>query len=254
MKKITEELSIDTWKYIAYAVQRLNITGNSETEYLENLKKLKKLLSDIDIDLSAGNPESKVGISTLLQSIYKMDVHSRYKKARFYEKIYQLSDLGVETIQFQPIDFVDSIFCLYKTVDRQGCHIIKKAYTDGKFSLCQKQGTSGKYFNIHNIEDANYLLCFSVANNEYIKKQSSESNIVESTAILKNFNGSYPSIEEVKSMSFPKLIVPEQTQEWGNASLELEENFNKFDETKASYQKRLTRTEHNQFYYKEYKK
>ena len=46
--------------------------------------------------------DNEVYLSSLLHAIYNGNCPIEYKKAYFYEKIYMLDELGIESIQFNP--------------------------------------------------------------------------------------------------------------------------------------------------------
>lgn len=266
--KLYEQIPIDTWKEIAYNVQRLNISDCSDEEFEKNLKQLEKLLrnSNICLENSSREPkeEQEIGLASLLQSIYDIGVESHCKKATFYEKIYELSDLGIQSMEFRPVEFPEGIYDIKSVYTKRkignGIYIdkepiqVSKFYTDGQFDLINSHYNRNvtnyevKLFDIQNIADANYLLIITL-------DQDYQNNIVmrQKEASLKNFNGKFPDREEVMAMRHPKILVPTQVQEWGEQLEQLKEIFKEFDEEDLSCRKMLTRTKNYQYYYRQSK-
>lgn len=138
MRKISESMEIVAWKAIAHRVQQLDFVDGSEQEFQENLIKLNKMLQEIEIESVIGerNPKSmeEIGICSLLQSIQDINVPNNYKKATFYEKIYQLVDLGVQEIKFCSKNSYGGLPDLVKMNLKEDI-ILQKCYTDGTFQL-----------------------------------------------------------------------------------------------------------------------
>ena len=95
--KLREFNSIETWKQIAYYVQRLNLKYYDINSFDKNVTKLQKLLKDTPVSLEIGarvpTHEGEIGLATLLHEIYTSGVGKHYRKANLYEKIYQLNSL-----------------------------------------------------------------------------------------------------------------------------------------------------------------
>lgn len=249
--KLYEQIPIDTWKEIAYKVQRLNISDCSDEEFEKNLKQLEKLLtnSDICLETSSRQPkeEKEIGLASLLQSIYDSEADTHYKKANFYEKIYELSDLEIQSMEFRPVEFYKNVFDI-NTITSYGEKVkVRKAFTDGIFDLlhlgdCYGVGT------IINLINANYILNISLEKDE-------QHNIImtQTKASLKNFNGNFPNKKEFMKMRQPKILVPTQVQEWNESPKGVKEQFDKFNEEDLSCRKMLTRTKDYQYYYRQSK-
>ena len=254
MRKISESMEIATWKAIAYRVQQLNFEKGTEQEFQENLASLNKILQELGVEGNIGertpNLADEIGTASLLQSVQDIHVPNNYKKATFYEKIYQLSDLGVQEIEFCPVEFYESYHSVKKVYgEKRDKTTITKCYTDGEFQITEEKIKRayelGNYYTIRNLYNANYILV-----TELSKSSESKMNVwVEySQAALKNFNGVYPSKEEIIKFYFPELAVATQSLIWGE-SPRVKEKYESFDIEQASYQKSLKRDSNNQYYY-----
>lgn len=262
MYEITDEMPIEIWKEIAYKVQRLKISDCSDQEFRKNLESLRKLLLDLGIDsydLSRKpEKEEEVGLAAFLQSIYdNANVGPHYIKAGFYEQIWQLYDLGIETIEFCPVDFYDSIEDLKLIKYSNSRERLDKAFTDGSFSISSSDSIITRtrtedIYNIYDLEEANYILNV-VLDKKYLDKKHLTDEVIkikEANASLRNFNGIYPSKKEVMKFSFPEMKVPDQFISFGEQLVDLKQTFNTFDRSELSCIKRLTRTKDGQRYYK----
>lgn len=252
MRKISESMEIATWKAIAYRVQQLNFADGTEQEFQENLAILNKILQELGIEGNIGkrtpNSADEIGTASLLQSVQDMNVPNNYKKATFYEKIYQLSDLGVQEIEFCPVEFYESYHSVKKVYAKnQNKATITKCYTDGEFQITEEKINRayefGNYYTIRNLCNANYILV-----TELYSKSMMNVWINYSQAALKNFNGIFPSKQEIMRFEFPELAVAKQSLAWGE-SPRVKEKYESFDIEQASYQKCLRRDENNQYYY-----
>ncbi len=249
MKKISESMEIATWKAIAYRVQQLNFMEGTEQEFQENLVKLNNMLKEIEVDSFIGerNPNSidEIGISTLLQSINDINVPNHYKRATFYEKIYQLIDLGIENIKFNQTTDIKLPDLVKK--DFKDCIILQKGYTDGTFQL-QEAFVGNKYiYNFYNLCNANYVL-ITTLNQSLTAEERYSITHETSQIILSSFNGIFPSKQEIMKFEFPELSVAKQSLIWGK-SPRVKEKFETFDIQASSYQKSLRKDSNNQYYY-----
>lgn len=256
MKKIYESIEIETWQEIAQRVQRLDISTceNYDSEFTKNLKKLKQLLSDLDIcldDLSREpKKEEEIGLASLLQAIYNSKEDIYYKKAHFYEQIYQLSELGVKNLVFCPTAFSERDHSARKLYNMcNNTIMIEKCYTDGKFKITPEK-VSGKdlygcYYKFSDLEEENYMLWVKLLENT----RNRNSQIMSLEAILKNFNGLLPTKEEITKLEFPKVLILEQENTWELSSPTIREIYSHFDTSTLSCQKQLRRAKNHQFYY-----
>jgi len=253
MTKLYQQIPIETWKRIAYKVQRLKLSDCSDEEFKTNLNILRKLLSDLDISLKEGKRipehESEIGIASLLHSIlFSENVFHRYVKANFYEYIQRLSDLRIKSMEFRPVDFyfrVDELY-LMRTHESQ---INSKCYTDGTFKLEYFQDSTGCLNYIMNdLKDESYL--FDVEFKKYPDRNTL--GIVKADACVKNFNGTrFPSKDELLRIGFPKVETSGKVINWGE-SPEYKQVFETFSYDDLSCSKRLTKTPNKVYYYKEY--
>ena len=256
MKKLYEQIPIETWKKIAYRVQRLKISDYSDKEFEENLNTLKELLSDLDISLAGKVRKPKrqcdIGLASLLHEIYFSKCGHYFPKANFYKYIYRLSDLGIQSIEFKPVKFPSAVGFMRKAhSDLDETTKIEKCYTDGAFKLDNYAFNGEDNYDLTNLEDASYLF------NVHLYQPDSKSGKIytlNSSASIKNFNGKrFPEKSEIKKMEYPELRVTEQTIRWGE-SPKYRQVFDCFDETELSCAKRLTKTPDGFAYYKEYHK
>lgn len=233
MQKINDKLPIETWKEIAYHVQRLKFSDGREEEFKNNLKMLKELLTTLNLEIIEGSRipkvEKEIGLSSFLQSIYDSQMLT-FCKSGFYEKIYTLAELGVSEIKYCPICFPSNIQGKKVYYDKQNKTIIQKFYTDGSFvfqSEAQvRKNDSGTTYKIRDLSNASFLLKVSlekkdINNNERIKLKSA-------SAYLKGFREDFPSKKEFLSAEFPELQINEQTIAWGENPI-MKENFDFFD-------------------------
>ncbi len=248
MKKMNEFLGIETWKTIAKRVQKLQISDCSEQEFSKNLKELQGLLSDLDICIEAlsrdPQHQNEVGLASLLQAIYNSNRRESLKKDSFYEKIYQLSNLGIQNIRFLP---VEEYYRMKDIVvrDFKGIHNgenLYKVYTDGTFSLEEsletvrfKKGMEQyRKYHIKDLKNANYIISVEV-----LKRLSCEkTKLAMASATLKTLDGVFPSQEELMRFSFPELTISKQIIHWGD-SIQMKEKFDGFDTQNENYQKQL---------------
>lgn len=266
MRKISESMEIATWKAIASEVQKLDFIDGTEKEFQENLERLNKIFRKLGIEENIGkrNPKlaKEIGSASLLQSIQDINVPNDYKKATFYEKIYQLSDLGIQNIEFCP----DEMNFLYKRLLVHRCFdeyhnrlIMGKCYTDSLFALnggVTLYNLEDKYWMDEEKRSYNYYMellsqCNYILSVELLKDPDDEEQPVElreSTVTLGTFAGVFPSKEEIMKFSFPELVISKQFVSWGKP-IQVKEKFETFNREEASYQKRLKIDSNNQYYY-----
>lgn len=250
MPKINDKLSIEIWKEIANYVQMLDFTKGGDDEFRENLRTLKTLLENINIDLTEGSRHPKkieeVGLATFLQSIHFMGVTKHmYNKLYFYEQIDTLANLGVKEIEFRPIDFYDSIIGLkqiyYKRDDKTD---YEKAYTDGTFELQTttriRKNDVGFIYNIVNLRDANFIIKV-LLHKKHHPKETEPIQVKHISASLKNFKSSYPSQSHIMLDCFPNLIIPKQTIRFGEEVHDLQEDFESIPISDPNLAKKLVR-------------
>lgn len=250
--KLNEYNSIETWKQIAYYVQRLKLKNNDTNSFHKNLMELQKLLENTPISLEIGARvpihKGEIGLATLLHEIYISNA-KHYRKAGFYEKIYQLSDLKIDKIAFSPLDSdSDRSFTDLNLVEPIFNEYVEKVYTDGSFDLNLMNNNNTNSYDMNILKEYSYLLKYFLR----LPRTLEEKGVI-GLAVLQNFQGIYPSVDEVFSTKQPRVQIPLQTIENGS-SIKATLQFDRFDIDEASYQKRLTRTKNNEYYYKEYKK
>lgn len=254
MKKLIDTLSIEDWKKIVYCIQRLELSSFPSSEgFNQNLAILKKLLSQLDISLYEGEKEPKtkdeVGLASLLTSIYKTDVRMLYKVAYVYEQIYTLYDIGVDNIIYNPFNEDQKVSNYVRNCERDNKQKIRKIITDGTFS-----------FKLHSelVEPFSYILNndenFIIIEEGNLKNYSSDLILADVTAVLRTFNGQYPSKSEINHFDFPKISIPQQEYLIGSVICGCTQNYDKFDTQDLSCINRCTRTSSGKVYYKEYKK
>lgn len=241
MKKLNEQLTIDEWKKIAEKISKLKIIDHTEKEFKNNLIILKNLLSDLDLCLELGNTnpkiESQIGLSTLLDQIDKTSTQ------KFCEYIYILNDLGIQYINYNPINFpknIDSKLIFIDGDNHSNIKIINKCYTDGNFKLSKPKNIISYIDNrcliINDLKNASYILLGKIFHERpYALKAA---NVYEARAIIKNFNGKLPHKNEFISTNFPILNLNSQKVKWGE-SPEYTMSFNEFKKEDISYTKRL---------------
>jgi len=252
MRNINEKMPITVWTELAYRIQRLKFVENSDEEFSRNILELQKQLSDLNICLEPGKrkPErvEDVGLATLLQDIYFMDSINRCKKAAFYEKIYELSDLGVKNIEFRPVAFYDGISCAYRVIPNADKTEIAiwKTYTDGEFTLQRHRNSAGEWFSLCDLKDAGYLLYLKTI--LYDNKQA----IVRNDAYIRTFDAVFPSVSDVKNDVHPKIDLSSQIITTEIDKIVAVSGHSNFDSDNVSCAKRLTRTPRGEFYYREF--
>lgn len=251
MEHLTNKLPIETWKKIAYMVQKLEFSNYGDEEFEKNLKILKSLLENAKLYFRKGSryPQYKqeVGLATLLQEIYRMNnLKERANKSLFYEQIYTLSDLGIQEIDYCPVNFYTQILDMKKVYYyKQGKTVYDKAFTDGIFVLetipIVSKNKRTTYYNMENLRNANFIL------NILLEKQQSsvgKSEIIlqEASASLKNFKGQFPCKEEILKDDFPKVMIPQQLTIFDGKITKLKEIYIPSSSSELSCARRLVKS------------
>lgn len=248
--KLYESIPITDWKKIAYLIQRLDITKKEDTtEFLENLKKLRKLLEEEKINIT----DNEIYLSSLLHAIYNGNCPIEYKKAYVYERIYILDELGIDLVQFNPeLLKKASIKKAFACSQKENHYVINRCYTDGTFQLKNNLDNPTKYnynLDLIGLTNAKYVLT-SIAKQKKEEKNSFE--IVKSEIVLADFNGEYPRKSELTGKITPEIKVPYQTIE-PYMQPSMIEVFPVFYPNELECKKRLTKTKNGNYYYKEFK-
>lgn len=247
MKKLYEPISIDTWNKIADRVKTLKLSNNSNKEYIQNLYRFKELLSDLDISLDEGKKEPyynpQIGLSSLLSAIYNTSIIPEQSIGDFQEYIYALNDLGVQSIEYRPINFPKENRAKLEFYDDY-THlqkVITKCYTDGKFSINRPDiftySDCNKYV-ITNLDDASYSLTTTVCHKRPYRDEKPQ--VLESKIIIKNFKGNLPSKEELLKIEFPKLKIHTKKISWGESPI-YSQLFKEYDFDEIENVKKLTK-------------
>ena len=248
--KLYESIPITDWKKIAYLIQRLDITKKEDTtEFLENLKKLRKLLEEEKINIT----DNEIYLSSLLHAIYNGNCPIEYKKAYVYERIYILDELGIDLVQFNPeLLKKASIKKAFACSQKENHYVINRCYTDGTFQLKNNLDNPTKYnynLDLIGLTNAKYVLT-SIAKQKKEEKNSFE--IVKSEIVLADFHGEYPRKSELTDKITPEIKVPYQTIE-PYMKPSMIEVFPIFYPNELECKKRLTKTKNGSYYYKEFK-
>ncbi len=245
--KLSQDLSIETWKKIATKVQQLNLEGYNNDIFLKNLMLLRKILTEENVDTGSLERTPKytpqIGASSLLQSIYDIKVGIHHKKAAFYENIYTLDELGIQTISFHPIESsYKELPFIEETVSMSR---MEKILTDGSFLLSSCEHANKTVYDMDEIENANYLLELTLV------KENNNTILHSSKAIIKNFNAidTLPSKEEIERFSFPKKeILVQDPLDWDEIP-KAKQSFQTFDKNTSEFTKYLVKDKEH--YYKE---
>lgn len=251
MYKLSEQMPINIWEEIAFKVQALDMSDGSPEEFKRNLELLKKSLVNLDICLDElkrePQYENEIGLAALLNTIYTSDASNTQKKSRFYEQIFTLAEIGINSIEFMPDEFYGNIFYDsiqdLKKISSGDSIIIDKFFTDGEFVLERETSRSTKYYDVYNLRKANYIL------NIVLSKNKSQITVEQAAATLKNFNGLYPTKNEIMNMNFAKINIPEQEIAIDEVASGLTQVYDKFDLDSSSFIKRLILDTNGQYYY-----
>lgn len=252
LKRICERIDIDTWKKIADRVQYLNIYDFSDREFYENLFLLRNYLVDLNVSLDflSRYPSNRdeIGLASLLQGIYDGNVYGDYKKANFFEKIYQLDNLGIKDIVYMPVDFPSKVegISLIKNGENKEIIGVNKCFTDGIIEIEYPDSPLDRFYNVQLLEDVNYLINVLLrVDNDY---KNVFVNIVDSCAILKNFNGEYPNRESILELRYPGLCIYPYTGSDDKRHNILKQIYYKYNNDDSKYPKKLVR-EYNNYHY-----
>lgn len=252
LKRLCERIDIDCWKKIADRVQHLNIYDFSDSEFYENLYLLKDYLVDLDISLDflSRYPSNRdeIGLASLLQGIYDGNVYGDYKKANFFEKIYQLDDLGIKNIMYMPVDFPEMVEGISLIKDDNDKEIIgiNKCFTDGIIGIKYPDSPLDRFYNVQILDDVNYLINVLLkVDNDYKNKFV---NIVDSCAILKNFNAEYPNKESFLEIRYPGICMYPYTGNDDRRHYFLKQVYCKYNDDMGKCSKKLIR-EYNNYHY-----
>lgn len=250
--RLYERISIDTWKRIADRVQKLNIYDNSSEEFNWNLEELRRMVSDLEISLDYGmrypGAVEDIGLVSLLEGIYSSNVYMDYKKANFYEKIHQLDEIGIPSIEFRPAGFIDRVegISVFKNSITGEAVGVRKCFTDGEFRIAYPDNPMDDVYGLYDLKEDNYLI------NVLVELDTSSMNPVvnpsETYAILRNFNGEYPNKESIEEIRYPGLCTYYKNLDDGRRQLILKQIFYKFDTRNAKYSKKLVREPFNYHY------
>lgn len=257
MQSLSEKLPIEVWQQISECIKDLDFNDNNKEEYYENLQALKIRLASLNLIEGSRTPKTneEVGIATILQSIYNTGFdNGHFKKMTFCRNIYTLTSLGVEEIEFRPIDFYDSIIGLkqiyYKTDDKT---VYEKAYTDGIFelrtTLRERKNDLGYIYDIVNLRDANFILKV-LLHKKNNPKEIEPIKMKHISISLKNFKGRYPSRNTIMLDCFPNLIIPKQTVGFGEEIHDLQEDFESIPIHDSDWVKRLVKDKNSEYYKK----
>lgn len=243
MKTLNENLSIEVWKEIANKVQELILENYEMTTFNANLKLLESFLEDLDIDIHGNsNQLYEATPKTLLRMIYNIKESIPKKKAVFYENIYALDELGIQTIALRPNPIDNLINDISTSIGDPS--YIKKCLTDGSFILSHNSSSTPTVYSMIDIEDAQFLLNISlIKTGEIIQLDTAQ-------AILKSFGSisHFPSKEEVMRFHYPqKISIEESLLEWEEYP-RVKEVFDPFNKETSQFQKRFVKSK--EYYYK----
>ncbi|MDE6292105.1 MAG: hypothetical protein K2L98_00325, partial [Bacilli bacterium] len=167
---------------------------------------LKKALEKADITfLKDGDGYEKgeifldVGLETLIHYIYA--ISNPNIKDYFSSRIEKLIDIGVDTIAFDPTDGHSGTILGIETnmADKlQPYSIIDKVYTDGTF-IIRNHGGYNHLFDIEKLMGSNYHISVELLN------EAGETKLIKAKAYLRNFDGVYPTKNEILAFRQPIL-------------------------------------------------
>ncbi len=199
-----EGLSVEIWKIISASVQKFTILDGSEAEIENNMTILKNDLEKANINileegLERGNHFWDVGLETLICYIY--GISSPNVQDHFSSQIENLIDIGVNTIAFDPSDGHLGTIERIETnkADKiQPYSIIDKVYTDGTF-IIRDHGGYYHLFDIEKLMGDNYYIRVKLLN------ENNQTKLVKARATLRNFEGVYPTKQEILAFRQPIL-------------------------------------------------
>lgn len=211
MKRITDELPIKTWKDIAEIVLKTNASKLSIKDFDLNLAIIKKFITDLDIYVD------DIRISTFLKTVYETKGYWNVSKFDFTEYIQKLEMLGVKNIEFNPYNFptIASNYLELEENSLRNYTRISKYYTDGKFKLYKPTVTFYRdnfRYKMEEIKDASFLIYTNILHE--VPYSEKEPVILESNAIVKDFNGILPSMEDVINVKYPRLNIHSRKIDW----------------------------------------
>ena len=181
---------IDFWLSLAHFVQKLNISDNNFFDN-SNYESLANYFKKLDYQI----PEET--IMSILNDINAINSSYNYKKAYFLEQIYALYDLNVSKIAYLPNNFPQNVIGLTNTKLNKKSVCLTIAYTDGNFKMRKWDDFGFNKYSIIDLQDASYII---------IKDVDKEENYIFNTfAYLKNFNGDFPSLSEMRKFKQAKL-------------------------------------------------
>ena len=195
MIELSKLQPIDIWLNIAFAVQKFNIDNHSDFEKIKNVNVLRSFLAN------KGYIISNEIASKLVEDIYNLNTNPSYQKAYFLEQIYTLKDIKVSKIAYQPYTFSKNVINLTNTKANKKSIYITTAYTDGTFNIRKWHNYGFDKLSLINLENSSFV----------IKKimLKDENRLLDVYAYLKNFNGDYPSLKEIRKFKQAKLITIE---------------------------------------------
>lgn len=233
MQKLSDILSIETWETLTQFINSLSFEENSNKEFYQNILMLCDFIktSHLPLDLKTGKREptkkEDIGLATLLHHIYHIQPNAKQKENHiispstiFYENIQSLKNIGVKNIQFILDDTpilesvrISQCRCLHYYHDTE----VVKHYTDGAFSIAP--GSFSSSYEMQNFHDANYYL------EEYLYLRKWTLYIGHLCAYVKNFNGTYPNIEEIMSLRLPMLQQNNVSTIWKETEEEVKQYY-----------------------------
>ncbi len=224
--RLWEAPTITSWMMLAESVQKLNLSEKTEEEFRDNLKILVELLEETEISQDIGNLKAtspkEIGLANLLYTMYKTP--SKNAQENFYHQIESLKKIGVEEIQF-----LNGSFHTITSCEGIGIHeqppIYAKTYTDGFFTVNNYYNYSHLY-SMENLHGANYYIDMS------LKVENGKEKLEKSVAILENFNGRYPSLEEIMDLRLPMLDSDGEIVEWKKTDKEVNQHFKTYRKIK----------------------
>ncbi len=219
---------IEIWEKIALGVQKFCISNNSDLEKEKNYEIFTKYLNNKNWCLS------KEITYQLINDIYNLNCDINYQKAFFLEQIYALKDIKVSKIAYEPFNFPKNIINL----SSNKAIYFKSAYTDGIFNIREWEKYGIEKYSILNLDLSTFVI---------IKVMFKDENRLDDVyAYLKNFNGRYPSIKEIRKFKQASLIEIEK--------LLYQQKFEEIDRNSISCKEKMKlclgkKQRNNQYYY-----
>lgn len=227
--QLYDGLSIETWKTIADAVQKFEISDGSSNELYFNLAQLDKALEKIDVNyLQTGKRKAdfflNIGLVTIIEQIYAISASN--KKEHFAKQIEELEKIGVDTIALSTNKGSSRTILGIETsyiYPNKNHLLIDKIYTDGTFCIENSGGYSHQY-NITELKGENYCLSCELTSEE------GEAKLWKAKAYLNNFQGKYPTKEEVLELRQPKIVPVGMENDFLSKFLESKNLYQDFEE------------------------